>query len=941
MSAVIFLLTSFYEQTDAQEFVGNYIRHTVSGDTVFFFCENSTTVILELCTEDIVRLSLFPPPGSVRFDSSFVVVQTFATAVPFSVEDKATNITITTSKLSIVCQKQPFRIAFYSSSRQLLVKEHDSVGLGWDGDSRYAYFEQATDEHFYGFGELCQPFPDIKETYPPLDRKGYNFYIENNHNGGIGGNLNIPFFCSTKGYGLYFDNTYPGYFDMGTSDPSTYYYRVKKGVMNYYFIYGPDLKSILEKYTWLTGRQPLPPRWTLGYLQSKYGYRDESEARSIVTTMRQRGIPCDAIILDLYWYGSPSLMGNMWWDFSRWQNPKQMMSDFRSLGIKTILIEEPYINRSSSNFAFADAQHFLGTDSSGNTIVVNAWMGQAGLLDMTNPAAQSWWWGKHLMLIDQGVAGWWTDLGEPEVHPSGMMHYAGERDKVHNIFNLVWAKTLFDGYQSYRPDERIVNITRSGFAGMQRYGCIPWSGDVRKAFRPFGLEVQPLLMLGMGLSGVAYLASDIGGFAGGTTTPELYARWMEYGTFCPITRPHSAGQSAEPWAFGAEVEAICRKYIQLRYRILPYIYTYAYRNHQTGVPIARPLLLEYPNDSQVTNLSSEYLWGESFLVAPVTTEGATSRSVYLPQGRWTDYWTGKKYEGNQTITVDAPLEVLPLFVKDGSIIPMQNVMNYLNEYPLDTLTLDIYPSGPDVPGSGFTMYEDDGLTKAYLTGAYALTLFTCQTTEQFLKVGIGKSEGNYTGKPNHRIYLAQIHHVRFPPDSVTLSAFYEIPPEAGKNGGKMQFHTSWSSLVLAEEGWCYDETRQMLLVKCQTQPDSAYQIKAFGKNLISAVRRVKDQPIGSYLEQNYPNPFNLQTMVSYKLQVPSFVSLRVYDILGQEVVTLAEGYQPAGLYKVEWKGQNNSGQQVGSGVYLYRLSLGSVTGQAGDFADAKRMSLLR
>ncbi len=922
---ILFLLVLFTEQASTQQFVGNYVRHVVSRDSVFFVCEDSTRIVLQVCADDVIRVALFPSPGAVHFDTSFVVVQKFAPTTSFTLQDNVADITITTPKASVVCQKRPFRIAFRSSSQQLLVKERDAGGLGWDGDSRFAFFDQTSDEHFYGFGELCQPFPEIKQTYPPLDRKGYNFYIANNHNGGTGGNLNIPFFCSTKGYGLYFDNTFPGYFDMGKDDPNSYYYRVSKGVMNYYFIYGPDLKSILEKYTLLTGRQPLPPRWAFGYLQSKFGYQNEGEARSMVATMRQKGIPCDAVIFDLYWYGSASLMGNMSWDFSRWSNPQKMMSDFRAVGIKTILIEEPYITVSSTNYATADAQHFLGTDAGGNSMLMNMWMGRGALLDLTNPTAQAWWWGKHIPLIDQGVVGWWTDLGEPEDHPSGMMHYLGERDKVHNIFNLIWSKALFEGYCSYRPNERILNITRSGFAGMQRYGCIPWSGDVKKTFQPSGLDVQPLLMLGMGLSGVAYLASDIGGFSGGVTTPELYARWMEYGTFCPITRAHSASQPAEPWAFGAEVERICKKYIQLRYRLLPYIYTYAYDNHKTGVPIARALVLEYPDDAQVTNLSNEYLWGESFLVAPVTTEGAITRSVYLPQGTWTDYWTGRRYGGNQTVTVDAPLEVLPLFVKDGSIIPMQNVMSYSDEHPLDTLTLDIYPSG----STSFNMYEDDGLTREYQRGGYAFTTFTCQPTDQYVQVGIGKTEGSYAGKPKSRVYVAQVHHLGLSPDSVT------------KDGSKMQSHASWLSLASAEEGWCYDETQRMLFVKCKSQTGIGYQIRAFGKNLISSADRGNPQRTGFHLEQNYPNPFNMQTTLSYELYVGSIVSLKVYDVLGQEIVSLAEGHQPAGLYRVEWKGQNNLGQQVGSGVYLYRLSLGSATGQARDFADAKRMALLK
>ncbi|MFQ6617456.1 MAG: TIM-barrel domain-containing protein, partial [Fidelibacterota bacterium] len=658
---IIILYLSLIPSLFAIEFVGDYSNHVVQDNTVLFTC-GSTAVSIQLYRDDIVRVSLFPS-GNIQDDTSFVVVNRSWPEVDFEVYESADEINIKTDSMIVTAQKRPFRLSFYDGAGRLILKERDEGGLGWEGELNYAYFQQGDDPHYYGFGEKSIP----------LDRRGYSFRIFNKPVFGYAGeeadmSINIPFFSTPDGYGIYFDNPYTGYFDMGEESQAYFYYRVDHGPLIYYFIYGSDFKTILEKYTWLTGRQPMPSRWALGYLQSKFGYENETEARAVVKTMRAKKIPCDAIILDVYWFGGPELMGNLSWDQSRWPDPQKMMADFRDVGIKTILIEEPYITIKSSNYWTAYYGGYFGTDSLGQSMAFDIWAGRASLLDLTRPSAQEWWWGKHRSLIDGGVAGWWTDLGEPETHPSDMRHYLGPMKRVHNIFNLIWSKLLYEGYMTYRPDERLFNLTRSGFAGMQRYSTFPWSGDVSKSFS--GLRAQLPIMLGMGMSGVGYQHSDIGGFTG-YTTPELYARWMEFGSFSPITRAHGWGQGTEPWAFGSEVEEIATDYIKLRYKLLPYIYTYAYQNHIRGWPLARPLIFEYPEDPAVLNLDSEYLWGEAFLAAPVMEEGSTSRSVYLPEGEWIDYWTGDFYPGSRTITVEAPLNLLPLFVKNGSIIPMQ------------------------------------------------------------------------------------------------------------------------------------------------------------------------------------------------------------------------------------------------------------------------------
>ncbi|MDZ7303276.1 MAG: DUF5110 domain-containing protein [candidate division KSB1 bacterium] len=898
-----------------QQFVGNYTGHAIRGDSVIFSCE-SASLLLEFCSESIIKVK-YTPFGTLTRDTSFVTFCEDWPAVNFTVQNFPDSINFHTNALTLACRKRPFRLVFRERNGRLLLQERPAGGLGWDGGLRYAYFNQTADEHFYGFGERGIS----------LDRKGYRFDTYNRPVFGYSiplatMNINIPFFCSTRGYGIYFDNTHPGLFDMGAENPDYYSYRADAGEMIFYFIYGPDLKSILKNYTALTGRQPMPPRWALGYLQSKYGYRNETQAREMVNTMRQKKIPCDAIVLDLYWFGGVRGMGNMSWDTASWQNPAQMVRDFLAMGIKTILITEPYIVTTSSNYAAANARKYFGTNASGQALIIpDFWAGSASLLDLTNPGARAWWWSLHEPLMAQGVSGWWTDLGEPEVHPSEMQHQLGSAAKVHNIFNLLWSKSLFDGYSVSYPQQRVFNITRSGFAGMQRYSTFPWSGDVRSSFG--GLAVQIPIMLGMGLSGVAYQHSDLSGFTG-NPSPELYVRWMQLGAFSPIARAHGADgtHQTEPWAFGTTAEAIVKSLLQLRYRLLPYSYTLAYENHSTGVPIARPLVLEYPNDPNVYNLGNEYLWGPDFLVAPVTQPGVTSRSLYLPEGEWVDYWTDRIYSGGTTITANAPLETLPLFVKRGAVIPLQNEMNYSDEFPLDTLTLVIYPSRQ----SSFTLYADDGRTTAYRSGAFALTTFACEVQPAVVSVTIGRSSGDYSGKPNRRVYFCELHHISQTPDSVT------------KNANKLVARKSVDELRRYNEGWWYDSAKQLLVVKCQTVPDEKYVLRISGEDLVSSTTPQSELPTFFRLYPPHPNPFSETTQIAYRLVKRARVQVEIFNLMGQRLKSLVMADQQPGEYAFSWRGEDERDLPAAAGIYVVRVK---VNAGEEEFLASEKISLLR
>ncbi len=890
----------------AQTFLGPFTSSAIENSGITLTA-GASSVRLRFVSPDVLRIDLLPAPTSIP-DSSFAVIQNPDSLVGFSISESDSMLQVATSGMTIQCSKSPLRISILDAHGSVLVSEPVSGGVATNGTERWSRFTVRPDEHFYGTGERGTP----------LEKRGFAFDTENRQAYGYNAPLatmkvNVPFIASTRGYAVLFDNTYPGRFDVAASDPHLLTYKAYGGELTLYVIAAPGIPRLLEHYTWLTGHQPLPPRWALGFLQSKFGYRNEAEARAVVQTMRQKQIPCDAIILDLYWFDK---MGDISWKSSAWPNPFGMMADLLSTGIKTIAITEPYIIAPSINFQHAATNGYLATKSSGQPYLIPNWWScgcNAALLDLTKPEARAWWWSLHPSFLGSQMAGLWTDLGEPENHPSGMIHHLGSAAKVHNIYNLLWAKTIDDGFRQYRPNERLFNLTRSGFAGIQRHGVFTWSGDVSKTYA--GLAVQMPMMLSMGMSGLAYHHSDIGGFCCGTTSPELYVRWLQFGAFSPIMRAHGADQATEPWAFGPDAETIARDFIRLRYRLLPYNYTLAYENSAHGLPLARPLIFSYPNEGQFANVSDPYLWGNAILVSPITEPGQVWKTVMLPPGRWIDYWSDTPYAGGTSVTVETIPDRIPLFMKAGSIIPTQPVMNFSDERPLDTLTLEIYPH--DSEDGSFTLYEDDGRTRAYESGAYATTAFTITSLPAegslALELEIGRTNGSYAGKPDRRTYLSEFHQIASSPSTVTLN---DVP---------LTHSLSVDSLRLSEAGFFYDGVARMLYVHTRTDPDSAYRIRVEGVTLSTGVPS-SGLPSQYHLAQNYPNPFNAQTVIAYTVgegQPASIISIRVFDVLGREVALLAEEQRSPGTYHVRW---NASGMP--SGLYLCQMTVGSGTAAA-------------
>lgn len=810
----VLLLTLLFGSLSAgaQTTPGAYVGHDVRGPTVEIEAENATAHIT-FYSDSVVRVD-WTPPNTPRPDSSFAVVQDPDTHPP-NVQTRDDAVWVRGSGMDVKVKTDPMHLQFVDANGNELTREQDT-GFGYEDDGRMLQMHLDEATNVYGTGERA----------PTFNLRGQAFELYNTQHYGYDEapstmKINVPLAVTNSAYALFVDTISPAMFDIGASEEDVFDIEAEGGEITYYVIQGEDIPTQLEHYTGLTGTQPMPPKWAMGYIQSRFGYRTEAEAREVVETLLDRDFPLDAIILDLDWFEH---MGDMDWDRDAFPEPFQMMRDFRDEGVKTLAITEPYMVTNARLFDNADQGGYLATDDEGDTYLIEDWWScpdeiteseegcQAGLLDFTNPAARDWWWGQHPIFMGDEMAALWTDLGEPENHPEGMRHRWGTAREVHNVYSLLWAQTLAEGYREWRPNDRFVNLTRAGSAGIQRYSPILWSGDVSRSFT--GYQAQPPMLLNMSLSGLAYYSSDLGGFTG-DLPDELYTRWFQHGTFTPTMRPHGNDSDlTEPTDFGTSKEQTLREYVQLRYRIMPYIYTLAYENYSTGMPLVRPLMFE---DESLYNEDETYLFGDAFLVAPVWEQGQRERTVPLPEGStWIDYWSGDAYAGGQSVTVDAPLSEMPLFVRAGSIIPKRPVASNVEEQPQDVLHLDVYPA-PDQARHSASLYEDDGQTRDYETGAYAVTsLHQKQHTvddDLVLDLKIGAAAGTYADQPEAREIETTVH------------AIADAPTSVNHNGSELTMQSSKSDWE-ANGGVYHDADAERLYIQIDDAPvDAAHTLR--------------------------------------------------------------------------------------------------------------------
>jgi len=678
--------------------------------------------------------------------------------IPFEVRETEEKIEIETAEILISVKRDRPAIECFDKSGKPFASDCDR-SMGWRAGATAGWKRIEADEHFYGFGErtgFLDKLSEVKTNWT-TDSLDYNSLTDEMYQA-------IAFYIALnpdRAYGIFFNTTFWSQFDIGAEKPGVLRMETRGPELDYYIIYGPEPAQIIATYTQLTGRMPLPPKWALGYHQCRWSYESEDVVRELAKEFRDRAIPCDVIHLDIDYMRGYRVFT---WSPKRFPDPAKLIADLKAAGFKVVTIVDPGVKyEPEADYEIFDRgvenDYFVRT-AEGKLFHGYVWPDKAVFPDFMRPEVRQWWGELHKTLTDVGIAGIWNDMNEPAIAerpfgdggehisfpldaPQGPESDRATHAETHNLYGLMMAKACAEGLQKLRSSsrasltgDRSFVLTRSGFAGIQRYSSV-WMGDNQSQWEH--LEMSLPMLCNMGLSGVAFVGCDIGGFAGNATA-ELFARWMQVGMLYPLMRGHSAMSTAqhEPWVFGDRTEKICREYINLRYQLLPYIYTLFWEAATRGRPILRPLLYHFPRDRATYHLYDQVLLGPSLMAAPVYRPGVEHRAVYLPEGTWYDWWTGECYDGPMHILAYAPLERMPLYVRGGGIIAIAPVRQFVSEEPLESLKMRIWP------GSGeWTLYEDDGHSFEHEKGVRATTNYKVYLEGEKIIVEIAAREGQF------------------------------------------------------------------------------------------------------------------------------------------------------------------------------------------------------
>lgn len=720
---------------------GSFVDMKISGDCVVFNLTGSR-VIVRILDRKIIKVSMLRS-GEAEKESPAIYKKDWE-GTAFDVEENDSLITIRAGLLKIEASKDKFLLTI--KDNEGVINEDYGKGMGYLGDSVYCSKALCSDEKFYGFGEKTGHL-----NKRGWDTVNWNTDEPRKHDDATSCLYStIPFFIGLKqgrAYGIYFDNTYKTYYNLGKDDENYYYFAGEGGTLSYYFIYGPSIKEVVEGYTALTGRMKMPPLWSLGFHQSRWSYYPESRVMDIARSFRNRDIPCDAIHLDIDYMDGFRVFT---WDKDRFPDFMGMISKLHNMGFKLVTIIDPGVKADLNYDVYKEGleKDYFCRRPDGSVFIGRVWPMDSAFPDFSNSEVRKWWAGLNRRLIDTGVDGIWNDMNEPSVFdtptktiPEGAVHKGDgkpiEHREFHNLYGMMMDMGAFDGIYDKNRNIRPFLLTRSGFAGVQRYSAL-WTGDNMSLWEHLRLLIP--MNCNLGLSGLAFIGNDVGGF-GQNCTGELLARWTEAGAFLPLFRNHSAfmTKDQEPWAFGEEIEAICRKYIKLRYRLLPYLYNLLYHASLYGSPVIRPMVYEFQHDEKVYDMEDQFMFGDSMLVAPVMESGRTEREVYLPCGTWADYWTGELYEGSRNVSVKAPLDTLPIYVKSGSILPEWREANNTDEIDRTELAVNIYPGQK----CEYLYYEDDGTTLDYEDGRYNIIRFDMEEHTEGYEIHVSKTYSGY------------------------------------------------------------------------------------------------------------------------------------------------------------------------------------------------------
>jgi alpha-glucosidase len=801
--------------------IGSFDAPRRDGPTLRFR-DGRTSVDVSVVSNEIVRVR-FAPARELGRDHSYAVVRSPAEArsakagADARFDIAAARTQITTPALRVTIQHRPWRIAFADAAGRSLDEDDADRRIAWTGSAVRVWKRLRDDEHVYGLGEKTGR----------LDKRGrklggYSYAMWNSDTFAYGPDtdpiyVSVPFLLVVRqgaSHGIFFDNTFRSSFDIGHESERLLSFGAEGGELDYYFVAGPHPRDVVARYTALTGRMPLPPRWALGYHQCRYSYYPDSRVRFIAQNFRERRIPADVIWLDIHYLDR---YRPFTWDPERFPDPAALVRDLGRQGLRVVTIIDPHPAKLPGSIVFDTGlagNHFV-KNPDGSVYEAPVWPSQAErdplpsvFPDFSRPATREWWGGLYKPLVDVGVAGIWNDMNEPAVfvEPAGTMPLDVRHDnegqptdhrEIHNVYGMLMSRSTHEGLRRLRPNARPFVLTRASFAGGQRYSAM-WPGDNVSDWEHLRASIP--MLLGMGLSGLPFVGSDIGGFAEAPSA-ELYTRWLQAGVLYPFMRTHTAfgTPDQEPWSYGTSHEALNRRAIELRYELLPQIYDVMREATETGLPAFRPLVLEYPEDERTYGIDDQYLFGSDLLAAPVMREGLHEIWPYLPAGRWFDYWSGAPVEGGRRIRQAVTLATIPLFVRAGAFLFTQPVVQHTGEMRGQPLIVTLYSSDA---ASDRTFYEDDGESMEYERGTFMSRRFAQRPgASSFPEIEIGAPNGRY--RPASRDLI-----VRVRADSAPAA----VQIGGGATAALPRFTPD--ELERQREGWTFD--RGFVIIK---QPD--------------------------------------------------------------------------------------------------------------------------
>lgn len=759
--------------------IGAFVRAENANGTVTVTGDKGGKLMITPYSPDVVKIFTLPETlanandDSARERRSISVVATPNASYSITETDSEFLVKVSDG-VTVSVNKSNCYVSFLYGNNVILA---ENGGLINNSGNRTVTFAAMHDKGFYGAGY------NGKTT----NIGGTSWKMHNTQTGGWNAtwsaphNICIPYYLSTNGYGVLFDDHYIDAVMTPSADGSTYRSQSANPIA-YYFVGGGSMEKAMQNYQFLTGYQPLPPFWALGYITSRYGYHSANEAENVISRIKDESkLPLDGIVFDLYWQGSsPAGMGNLEWYTQNFPNPTQMLADFKAKNVNTICITEPFFTSdASTNYNYLKNNGYLADEKVGDM----SWLtnNPVGLIDTSNDNAMTWMGEFYKRHTGNGVAGWWLDLGEPERHFFNNCHHAGGTcEQIHNEFGALWIESVYKALTQEAPNMRHLLLPRSGTAGMQRFSTFPWTGDIQRSWE--GLQAQVPALVNCSMSGVGYLGSDIGGFCdSNNNSDDLYLRWVQLGVFYPVMRTHAIESlNPEPY-YRPNILDKVRDAINLRYAYIPYTYTRAYLNTRYGSPMARPANFADEDKSVLVNCKDAYLWGPDIFVAPVV-NSSTSRNITFPEGDWLDMKDFSTiYQGHQTVNnYNAPLEVLPRFMRRGAFVPRyrQDTFSSTAEIRTSQVTIDYFPSWNDIHDSGM-IYDDDRNSADNIDkGNYLITNFEAWGTNGSngtLTVLISREGNRWKGDADGACqdFLFQIHDFGFGEGSIHSAASHE------------------------------------------------------------------------------------------------------------------------------------------------------------------------